>query len=306
MIKSLAQLGNQAALEELVRTRSDHLDVLPLLKTYVRSTRVRTIQNSIIQALARYWKDDPETLFLVQELAQSGNSAAIVELASTWRYEPYTLSILKTLARSGNSSAVVELVLGWGSDPNICILIHQVIESQNTSPSIANGDLLREIHFDYETHFEILKVALTRFGDEGMKELLEWKFSRTKYTCIEDIEYALQQLRELRQERVESWFSTLRTKITDSSVLVKTLRSLGFMVKTQADIRGHNGQRVRVDVVAVLEGGYDLGWSRNPDGTFDLIADLRGVAQKHNQTELINSINQRFSALIKGYKRFSN
>ena len=31
------------------------------------------------------------------------------------------------------------------------------------------------------------------------------------------------------------------------------------------------------------------------DGSFDLIADLWGVAKKHNQTELINSINQKYA-----------
>ncbi|MEN9204232.1 MAG: DUF1257 domain-containing protein [Thermostichales cyanobacterium BF4_bins_65] len=92
-----------------------------------------------------------------------------------------------------------------------------------------------------------------------------------------------------------SHFSTLRTKITDAQTLQQSLRDLGFTVKTQADVRGYNGQRVRADIVAVLEGDYDLGWSKNPDGSFDLIADLWGVAKKHNQTELINSINQKYA-----------
>jgi Protein of unknown function (DUF1257) len=92
-----------------------------------------------------------------------------------------------------------------------------------------------------------------------------------------------------------SHFSTLRTKITDAEILKSSLRDIGVSVKTQADVRGYNGQRVRADIVAMLEGEYDLGWSRNPDGSFDLIADLWGVAKKHNQTELINSINQRYA-----------
>jgi ABC-type transport system substrate-binding protein len=92
-----------------------------------------------------------------------------------------------------------------------------------------------------------------------------------------------------------SHFSTLRTKITDAEVLQSSLRDLGINVKTEADVRGYNGQRVRADLVAVLEGEYDLGWSRNGDGSFDLIADLWGVAKKHNQTELINSINQKYA-----------
>jgi Protein of unknown function (DUF1257) len=92
-----------------------------------------------------------------------------------------------------------------------------------------------------------------------------------------------------------SHFSTLRTKITESEILKSSLRDLGISVKTEADVRGYNGQRVRADIVAVLEGEYDLGWSRNADGSFDLIADLWGVAKKHNQTELINSINQKYA-----------
>jgi hypothetical protein len=92
-----------------------------------------------------------------------------------------------------------------------------------------------------------------------------------------------------------SHFSTLRTKVSDAEVLVSSLRDLGIQVKQNADMRGYQGQRVRADIVAVLEGEYDLGWSRNNDGSFDLIADLWGVAKKHNQTELINSINQKYA-----------
>lgn len=92
-----------------------------------------------------------------------------------------------------------------------------------------------------------------------------------------------------------SHFSTLRTKITDAEVLKQSLRDLGITVKTDAEIRGYNGQRLRADLVAELDGDYDLGWSRNADGSFDLIADLWGVAKKHNQTELINSINQKYA-----------
>ncbi len=92
-----------------------------------------------------------------------------------------------------------------------------------------------------------------------------------------------------------SHFSTLRTKITDAQILQSSLRDLGYSVKLGADVRGYNGQRVRADIVAQLEGDYDLGWSKNPDGSYDLIADLWGVAKKHNQTELINSINQKYA-----------
>jgi hypothetical protein len=88
-----------------------------------------------------------------------------------------------------------------------------------------------------------------------------------------------------------SHFSTLRTKVTDADVLISSLQDLGITVRTDAEVRGYNGQRVRADVVAVLEGEYDIGWSRNSNGSFDLITDLRGLAKKYqNQTDLINCI----------------
>lgn len=99
----------------------------------------------------------------------------------------------------------------------------------------------------------------------------------------------------IRVIRSGGHFSTLRTKFTDEEILKATLRELGITVKTYADVRGYDGQRVRADVVAVLEGEYDIGFARNSDGSFDLVADLWGLAEKHNQTELINSIHQKYT-----------
>ena len=92
-------------------------------------------------------------------------------------------------------------------------------------------------------------------------------------------------------------FSVLKTKITDGEMLKTVLRDLGISVKICADVRGHNGQRLRSDIVAVLEGEYDLAWSMSLDGSYDLIADLWGVAKKYNQTELINSINYKYAVI---------
>ncbi|GAB4203981.1 MAG: hypothetical protein Fur006_58750 [Coleofasciculaceae cyanobacterium] len=91
------------------------------------------------------------------------------------------------------------------------------------------------------------------------------------------------------------YFSRLPTQITDAEILKSALQQLGFTVKTNADVRGYRGQRVTADVVAILEGEYDLGWSRNSDGKFDLIGDLSGVSVSYNQTELTQSIMQQYA-----------
>jgi len=92
-----------------------------------------------------------------------------------------------------------------------------------------------------------------------------------------------------------SHFSTLKTKVCDAENLKASLQSLGLQVKEEAQVRGYNGQSVRADIVAVLDGEYDLGWQLQPDGSYSLVADLWGVAKKHNQAELINSINQKYA-----------
>jgi hypothetical protein len=89
-------------------------------------------------------------------------------------------------------------------------------------------------------------------------------------------------------------FSTLRTKIKDLQLLILTLEQLGLTVALDTYIRGGGRQQVKAEVVAVLKGDCDIGWSRNPDGSFDLIADLWGVAQSYNQTELITSIYRQY------------
>ncbi len=92
-----------------------------------------------------------------------------------------------------------------------------------------------------------------------------------------------------------SHFRSFPTKLTDVEILKTTLRDLGIRVITDDTVRGVNGQLTHADIVAVLEGECDLGWSRNADGTFDFIADVPGVAIKHNQAQLINSINQKYA-----------
>ena len=92
-----------------------------------------------------------------------------------------------------------------------------------------------------------------------------------------------------------SHFNTLRSKLIDIGILTSSLRSLGMVVHTDAEVRGSDYQRVRADIVAVLEGGYDLGWTQNSDGSLDLIAALWGVARRHNMAALLNSINQNYA-----------
>jgi len=74
-----------------------------------------------------------------------------------------------------------------------------------------------------------------------------------------------------------------------------SLEQLGYEVNIDAKVRRYRGQSVRADVVVVLEGDYDIGWSLNTDGSFDMTADYRGVSERYDFRDLINSINQQYS-----------
>lgn len=88
-----------------------------------------------------------------------------------------------------------------------------------------------------------------------------------------------------------STFSTLRTKLTDGEVIKKALDTLGIDVKTEADVRNGNLAKVKADIVGVLVGHYDIGYLLNSDGSYDLMANLGGIANTYNHIHLIHIIN---------------
>lgn len=94
-----------------------------------------------------------------------------------------------------------------------------------------------------------------------------------------------------------SHFSTLKTKLTNIETLVKSLQDLGYEAKTDANVRGYHGIQAHSDVVMVLEGGADIGWSFEwgHNGELGMLTDLWAVAKSHDVTELINSINQKYA-----------
>lgn len=92
-----------------------------------------------------------------------------------------------------------------------------------------------------------------------------------------------------------SHFNMLPSKLTDAELLKSSLRDLGITVKTNAEVRGVGCQKVKAEIVAVLKGGYDLGWTLSTDGTLSLIADLWAVSRENDLSRLITQINQKYA-----------
>jgi nuclear transport factor 2 (NTF2) superfamily protein len=265
ILQKLAQQGESSALDALAEYWRDEPQTLPIIQQQAKNGDYRAIP-----ALAEYWRDEPQTLPIIQQLAQKGDSRAIAALARYWREETQTFLIIKQQAQKGNRFAIAVLARSWEEETQTFLIIKQLAQKGDSS---AIAVLARS--WEEETQTFLIIKQLAQKGNSSAIAVLD-QYWEEDGTIIGD-------------------FSTLRTRITDTEILVKSLQDLGITVKREADVRGAKGQTFRADIVAVLEGNYDIGWSRNSEGTFDLIADLRGLAKWHDHTELINSINQKYA-----------
>jgi len=76
-----------------------------------------------------------------------------------------------------------------------------------------------------------------------------------------------------------SHFTRVQTRIRDRVLLEETLRrmSQSFRVGERVPIRGFQGNTEHGEVVIDTGSGYDIGFQRQPDGTYQLCADWWGV-----------------------------
>jgi len=102
---------------------------------------VYQIRRQAVAAVASTWKDDPQTLPWLKQLAQSYDNsdvrrAAVEELARGWKDDPETLPILKQLAQSDydldvRRAAVQEIARGWKDDPETLPWLKQQAQSDH-------------------------------------------------------------------------------------------------------------------------------------------------------------------------------
>lgn len=74
-----------------------------------------------------------------------------------------------------------------------------------------------------------------------------------------------------------SHFTRMKTTIRDGEVLVRCLRESGYRVELDTKIRGYQGSSQAVDIAVRLSEGYDVGFSRSADGTYEIVGDWWGV-----------------------------
>jgi Protein of unknown function (DUF1257) len=90
-----------------------------------------------------------------------------------------------------------------------------------------------------------------------------------------------------------SHFTTIKVQIKNSEVLANILDELGYKVETNTKIRGYEGDETQAEYVIRQSNGYDLGFRKDGDDNYELVADFWGAGI--NQTQFVNQIQQKYA-----------
>ena len=90
-----------------------------------------------------------------------------------------------------------------------------------------------------------------------------------------------------------SHFTTIKVQIKNSEVLANILTDLGHKFEYNTQVRGYQGDKIQAEYVIRQNNGYDLGFRKDGDDNYEIIADFWGAGI--NQTQFINQIQQKYA-----------
>ena len=94
-----------------------------------------------------------------------------------------------------------------------------------------------------------------------------------------------------------SHFTKVKTRIVDRAILEKTLQDLNYRIAPTNEVAGWQGATRKADLVVKTRGPYDVGFTKNGDNSFDIIADWWGLKTSIglDRQQFVNQINQRYA-----------
>jgi len=98
-----------------------------------------------------------------------------------------------------------------------------------------------------------------------------------------------------------SHFSRIRTKFRHRQALVECLQGLGYSVETDTTVKGYHGHH-DVEIAARNSGGYGIGFVKNTDGTYDMVADLWGAGSR-THTKMTAELDAQAGLIQKAYAK---
>lgn len=101
-----------------------------------------------------------------------------------------------------------------------------------------------------------------------------------------------------------SHFSSVLCKLNNKDFLIQALNEQPEVLKVldqeDAYVRGYSGRKAESDLVAVLDGEYDIGFVTTPDGVFAIADWGYGSCTQGNERESLSKLWQR---VIASYSR---
>ncbi|MDD1693207.1 MAG: DUF1257 domain-containing protein [Methanoregula sp.] len=98
-----------------------------------------------------------------------------------------------------------------------------------------------------------------------------------------------------------SHFSRIRTTFRHREALIQCMQELGYTIEIDTTIKGYHGQH-NVDIAVKKSGGYGLGFVKNPEGTYDLVADWYGVSGK-SERKIAEELKRQAETIQKEYAK---
>lgn len=69
------------------------------------------------------------------------------------------------------------------------------------------------------------------------------------------------------------WFK-VKTRLMSETAIKKAANSIGYSVRHRQECRGYNDHTTNCDLVMKLPGEYDVGFQKQSDGSYEMVADF--------------------------------
>jgi predicted NACHT family NTPase len=184
-LESQENMAPYFAMSAIIQGWSNSLDILSMLKTYAQGNENLKGNRAAVQELIKNWRDDPDTLLILKNLAKqegSGSAArqlALHELAENWKDDPETLIILEAVVHNENdygatrSVAVEELVKGWTNKPDISLML-KILAQQDKSPLVRSA-AVRSLAEFWKEDTEILELLCWTVEKDSFEREGRWQ-----------------------------------------------------------------------------------------------------------------------------------
>ena len=96
-----------------------------------------------------------------------------------------------------------------------------------------------------------------------------------------------------------SHFTKIKTKIINKECLIEALQNLDFVVKENVAIIGYRGRKSKGDVVIKTNKAYDVGFVKETDGTYQMVADWYGAARavQRSQHQFLSDVQKEYATV---------